>query len=274
LKKVCGSAQGEMKLLFAIGLYTGLRLGDVCTLKWGETDLRRNQIRRIPNKVARRCPRPITIPIHTALSEMLASIPANERGVYVLPKTASTYQSPARSVVTGSIQKHFRACGIETTAKRETGSRPVVLVGFHSLRHTFVSMCREANAPLSVVESLVGHSNPAMTQHYTHVSELAASNAVALLPAVTGDMASKPTARSRDELLRELIEGMTPKNLHEKKSAALAMLAQALHTNENLMALQAGNSPAMIHAHCKGLATKAEAGKRFNVIPLAVAKGK
>jgi integrase len=41
----------------------------------------------------------------------------------------------------------------------------------------------------------------------------------------------------------------------------------ALHANENLTAAQAGNSPAMIHAHYKGLATKAEAEKWFNVTP-------
>jgi integrase len=41
----------------------------------------------------------------------------------------------------------------------------------------------------------------------------------------------------------------------------------ALHANENLTAAQAGNSPAMIHAHYKGLATKAEAEKWFNITP-------
>ena len=40
----------------------------------------------------------------------------------------------------------------------------------------------------------------------------------------------------------------------------------ALHSNENLTAAQAGNSPAMIHAHYKGLATKADAEKWFNVL--------
>ncbi len=52
--------------------------------------------------------------------------------------------------------------------------------------------------------------------------------------------------------------------------------------NENLTAAQAGNSPAMIHQHYKGLATKAEAEKWFavtpaqaaNVIPLATAAAK
>ena len=41
----------------------------------------------------------------------------------------------------------------------------------------------------------------------------------------------------------------------------------ALHSNENLTAALAGNSPTMIHAHYKGLATKAEAEKWFNVRP-------
>jgi integrase len=41
----------------------------------------------------------------------------------------------------------------------------------------------------------------------------------------------------------------------------------ALHQNENQTAQQAGNSPAMIHAHYKGLATKADAEKWFAVKP-------
>ncbi len=41
----------------------------------------------------------------------------------------------------------------------------------------------------------------------------------------------------------------------------------ARHSDENLTAAQAGNSPAMIHAHYKGLATKAEAEKWFQVAP-------
>jgi integrase len=46
----------------------------------------------------------------------------------------------------------------------------------------------------------------------------------------------------------------------------------ALHANENQTAAQAGNSPQMIHAHYKGLATKAEAEKWFNVMPSKSAK--
>ena len=45
----------------------------------------------------------------------------------------------------------------------------------------------------------------------------------------------------------------------------------ALHANENLTAQQAGNSPAMIHQHYKGLATKADAEKWFAVMPPKIA---
>jgi integrase len=41
----------------------------------------------------------------------------------------------------------------------------------------------------------------------------------------------------------------------------------AKDANENLTAAQAGNSPAMIHGHYKGLATKADAEKWFAVMP-------
>jgi integrase len=228
LKKVCDTAQGEMKLLFAIGLYTGLRLGDVATLKWGEVDLKRHQIRRVPNKTARRMPQAITIPIHAAIAAMLADIPANERdAVYVLPQSANTYLKRGRSKLTRQIQKHFEACGIKTTEEREVGSRARVVVGFHSLRHTFVSMAREAGAPLAVIEGLVGHHSVSLTRHYTHVSEAASQNAIGLLPSLNGEAAALATIPARDKILRELIESMSAKNWREKKSAALAMLADA-----------------------------------------------
>ena len=41
----------------------------------------------------------------------------------------------------------------------------------------------------------------------------------------------------------------------------------ALHANENLTASLAGNTPAMVHAHYKGLATKKEAEAWFAVTP-------
>ena len=42
------SATGDMRILIALGYFTGLRLGDCCTLLWHEIDLSRKIIERIP----------------------------------------------------------------------------------------------------------------------------------------------------------------------------------------------------------------------------------
>lgn len=229
LKKICQAATGELRTLLALGVYSGLRLGDCATLRWGEVDLARGIIRRVPNKTARRNPKPVIVPVHPVLREALSMTPANERGDYVLPEIAALYQKRT-DLVTDTVQRHFHACGIKThrPGTGKDGKRAVLDVGFHSLRHTFVSLCRESNAPLSVVESIVGHSNPAMTRHYTHVGELAAGRAVAALPAVIGDTQPVAAKLQPDEILREIriiTKTISAKNWREKKVALLGRLA-------------------------------------------------
>ena len=248
LKTVCAAATGEMRLLFAIGIYTGLRLGDCATLRWGEVDLRRRLIRRIPGKVARRNPRPVIIPIHPVLSTMLNEILPGKRGQYVLPETAALYLRDT-SVMSKQIHDLFEACLVKThrpgTGKIRTkddkgkvkiidsGKRAIVEVGFHSLRHTFVSMCREANAPLSVVESIVGHSNPAMTRHYTHTSELAAASAVNSLPSVMGDTVARALPAHQDDIRKQV------RALADKMNGKLTAKTWEIVRNE-LLAIGAG----------------------------------
>jgi hypothetical protein len=67
-----------------------------------------------------------------------------------------------------------------------------------------------------------------MTRHYTHVGELAASRAVAALPAVIGDVAALPERNDPEGILsdaRAIAEKITAKNWREQKSALLALLA-------------------------------------------------
>lgn len=242
LRTVCQTAKGEERLLFALGVYTGLRLGDCATLRWSEVDLHRGIIRRIPNKTARRNPRPVLVPLHAALAAMLAKVGSEKRGDYVMPETAKLYmENPAE--LSRKIQKHFTTCKVRVhkpgtgpescdktkhgNPKRGTGKRAIVEVGFHSLRHSFVSMCREANAPLSVVESIVGHSSPAMTRHYTHTSEEAARVSVTALPMMFGD-ASKvsppadPLAVLKTRIAK-LVEVSSPETWEQTTKEVLAL---------------------------------------------------
>ena len=242
LRRVCESAKGEMRALLAVGIYTGLRLGDAATLRWGEVDLVRGTIRRVTMKTARRKNTPVVIPIHATLRGILAEAPRGPRAEYVLPETAALYLRDS-SALAKRIQAHFEANGIRTARpgtgfKMEddpdgkprqvhTGKRAAVEVGFHSLRHTLVSLCRQAGAPLSVVEALVGHESPAMTRHYTHVSEVAAGAAVASQPVVIGEAplalpASDPLAALRGNV-RTLADKLNGKNWRTVKTELAAL---------------------------------------------------
>ena len=233
LRKVCESASGELRPLLALGIYTGLRLGDCCTLRWCEVDFVLGFIRRLPNKTARHGTI-VKIPMHPTLRVILEEIPEKKRGEFVVPKLAASYMNGKRYLVTDEIQDHFTTCGI-TTQRPGTGEgtehRAVVEVGFHSLRHSFVSICRAANVPLAVVESLVGHSNPAMTRLYTHTSETAAIAAVSSLPAVLGErtplaISPPPTPRLVDAAaVRTLADQLTNKNALKIRKGLMALIS-------------------------------------------------
>jgi integrase len=210
LRRVCDEASGELRVMLAAGLYTGMRLADCALLRWDEIDFAQGVIMATPKKTERTSGKQVRIPLHASLREILQALP--RKAEYVLPETAIDYQA-RRDYVTDKIQRHFRACGIDVHSPGtggqierdgagapvrddagrvrivDTGKRAVVAVGFHSLRHSFVSMCRAAGVPLSVVESLVGHSNPNTTRLYSHTGDGAAEQAIAGIPSFTGALA-------------------------------------------------------------------------------------
>lgn len=223
LKTVCGAATGELATLLALGLFTGMRLGDCCTLRWGETDLDR----RVILKDTRKTGKAVQIPIHAELLAMLKQAEAERAGEYVLPEYAAAYLKRNQTVV-ARIQKHFTDCGIVTAApERKQRSLRGVEVGFHSLRHSFVSLCANAGVSLAAVQSIVGHSSPAMTRHYTHLGLEAAQGAIAALPALSGgaeDAAKAKPAPAPADALRTILglaRGITAANWLERKKAII-----------------------------------------------------
>ena len=69
----------------------------------------------------------------------------------------------------------------ETGENIKTGCRAVVEVGFHSLRYSYISHNAEAGTPAAVIQRNAGHANPAMTEHYTKISDRAAVKYAAAL---------------------------------------------------------------------------------------------
>lgn len=188
LARVVEPLEGEMRVLFALGIYTGLRMGDCLALTWGAVDLVRGFIQWTPHKTARHGT-VVRIPLFPALAAILAETPARARHGLIVPGLAEDY-ARCTPPFCRRVKRVFEAAGIETQgetdrANPKTGTaRKAVEVGFHSLRHTFVSLCANAGVPLHIVQAIVGHSNAAMTAHYFHVSDEALRGAVAALPDV------------------------------------------------------------------------------------------
>ena len=217
LKEVLEASSGDLQTLLYLGTFTGLRLGDCCTLKWGETDLDRGLIRRVPNKTAKNR-KPVLVGIPAALHEKLSETPKSRRKGYVLPRIAELYtyrnasgRATRQPDISNEIQKVFEDCKIRTHKEGTgpgTGKRAVVEVGFHSLRHTYVSLHAEAGTPQAMIQANVGHSNPAMTAHYTHVNEEAARQVAGVLTL------NAPQERPGQvpDWIKEKLQAMTVKN--------------------------------------------------------------
>lgn len=215
LKNILGRANGDLMLLLYLGVFTGLRLGDCCTLKWSEVDLDRGLIRRVPNKTKTHHQKPVLVGIPPILHSKLAEIPKDKHNGFVLPKYAENYLyrnpkgSPTRQAdIVKEIQAHFIDCGIstiregtgfieridpDTGAKKliHSGKRAIVEVGFHSLRHTYVSLHAERGTSPAIIQAVVGHGNPAMTAHYTHIGEDATRRAAGALDLSSAGKSSK-----------------------------------------------------------------------------------
>lgn len=224
LQRIIETAEGDLKLLLQVGTFTGLRLGDCCTLLWGEIDLLRGIIRRKPRKTAKKTGAVVSLGIPAPLFQALKNIPESDRTGYLLPRFAELYLSPhGTGKVTQIIQHHFKDCGIElyapgTGAKYhyegkkkiyEHAPRAVLQVGFHSLRHTWVSLHAMSGTPQAVIQQAAGHANPAMTEHYTHVSDDAARIAAHALeiPQLCGEtIDAVPIQSEARERLRQIAE--------------------------------------------------------------------
>ena len=183
LERIILDARGNLRAILLVGIYTGMRLGDVCLLKWSCIDLQGAVIDYVPLKT-RNTGKSIRVPIHPVLASTLDFAAKISESEYVFPVEAETYVRDRRAAAL-SIRRHFEACGITTTERSSDSHRrrAIARAGFHSLRHSFVSLCAAGGVPQVALMELVGHGSPAMTRLYSHAGEDQKRKAIALLPA-------------------------------------------------------------------------------------------
>lgn len=178
VRRVIGSASGELRTLLTIGVYTGARLGDAVSMRWEKFDMERQTVRLKPHKTQYSSAIEIELPLHPDLVAALGT--PKERGP-VLPER-STWP---RWKVDDEVQAHFARCGLDESIKPDGYKRAVAVVGFHSFRSTFISLMADAGAPLAMVQALVGHMSPELTQRYYRAETERARARVVALPAIS-----------------------------------------------------------------------------------------
>lgn len=154
-----------------ITLNTGLRIGELCALKWENIDLTngiihiRTSVIRVANhedslrKTKYIIAEPKTktsirdIPITTKLYPILVA--AKDKGVFVLSDD-NNFLCPR------TFEYRFHKL-LESYAIPDTN--------FHTLRHTFATRCVEKNVDIKTLSEILGHSNVSITlNYYVHPS--------------------------------------------------------------------------------------------------------
>ena len=198
----------QFRLLILLMTFTGCRCGDACGMTWEAVNLATNTITFTPHKTAESSGVVVSLPLHPMLRAGLIEAREWKRDGHILPDVAARYENNPTGIY-GTIKKIVKcATGLEVTA-RDGDSRGAAQYGAHSFRHSFVSFCASAGVPLAVVQQIVGHGSPAMTEHYFNASRDAKQAAIEALPDIGADVPQQPKDITEDALrmkARDLLE--------------------------------------------------------------------
>lgn len=131
-------------------LETGMRQGEILSLKWKDVDLEQETI-SVRNTKSRKLRE---IPLHPELKEALARLPRRSEYIFC-------YERGRRHSRHGMVRVAFER------AKEAAGLADLT---FHALRHNFASELISKGADVRTVQEYMGHSSLRMLQRYAHVN--------------------------------------------------------------------------------------------------------
>ncbi len=165
---------------------TGLRVSEVVGLNMDSVNLDTREL-RVKGKGAKER---IALMGKSAQNAVKTYISEVRAGVATGTEEALFLNRYGRRLSERSVQKIVR----EYAARADLGGQ----VHTHTLRHSFATHMLEGGADLRVVQELLGHSSPATTQIYTHITRKEARQAyMSAHPRADGEAA--PELKERDE---------------------------------------------------------------------------
>jgi integrase len=170
LKAALQSAPEWMRAPMAFAACTGVRRGELLSLRWMDVDLqhRRLYLRETKNGALR------ILPLSAAALQVLASLPLGE----------------ASAPVFAGVD----AANLSVYTKRVFKRLGILDASFHTLRHTAASWLVQQGVDLYAVGQILGHKTPRMTQRYAHLSPDYMAASVGKLDGIMGGMLPAPVS--------------------------------------------------------------------------------
>lgn len=184
----------EIRVIYHLGMFTGQRMKDCVLLTWDRVDLNRKRIWVKQFKTGKE----VTIPIALQLLEVLNEAHGWKKDNYVCPNVAERYnqvdgkgKNTGNNLVNIDVLRVIKWIGLEPSTEVPGRKKKVTVYGFHSLRHSFVSHCAEANVPKAVVLSIIGTNSDIVDKYYTHIGEEAQEKAIMAISGRNGGISAE-----------------------------------------------------------------------------------
>lgn len=189
LKRLLAVANDEWRGIILVGLYTGLRLGDIATMTWQNLDLARSEISLETAKTGRRQHIPLAEPL---IRHFQACPSVDDPAAPVFPEAFGMKQrDPAGGQLSNQFYGILAAVGLvqarthKATGKGRGAARDTANLSFHCLRHTATSLLKNAGVSDAVAMDIIGHDSAAISRNYTHIDDPTKRAAVNKIPDVT-----------------------------------------------------------------------------------------
>lgn len=157
------AAETVFRPLVVAALHTGARRAELLGLRWKDIDFARGEL--VVEAAYAKSGKLRVIPMTPALAEELRAL--REARKILRPDGTD----PVFTYRDGSPIKKMAVAGMMARAVRRCDEIPVEKkkdVTFHVTRHTFSSLAAQNGVTLFELQSLLGHSTPAMTARYAH----------------------------------------------------------------------------------------------------------
>ncbi len=173
LENYCLKQNNTKELGVVICLNTGLRIGEICALKWNNIDLDRKIIyvnetmERIYNKKSHK-------------TKLITDKPKTQNSIREIPISNKLYQilKPLKKqyeetdfFLTGESTKYIEPRNYDYIYKRILKKCKIKPYKFHTIRHTFATDCIEVGMDVKALSEILGHSSVNVTlNRYVHSS--------------------------------------------------------------------------------------------------------